>query len=87
MPCGGIYTVKPLQERKEWYDDCAWCEKFQDQDGKTPNHYVEEWDGLVLHSQCVKPWLFGTEEGRCVNIHKHLVEIDGKVFYAEGQER
>lgn len=87
MPCGGIYTVMPLEERKEWYDDCAWCHKFWDENGRAPNHYVEEWDGLMLHSQCVLPWLHRTAEGRCVNKHKHLIEVDHQVMYEEGEER
>ena len=85
MPCGGIYTVKPLTEWKEWYDSCCYCGKFI-LDGKTPDHYVEEWDGFMLHGVCVLPWL-KTEEGQCVNLHLHEVQVDGVVIYAEGQER
>jgi hypothetical protein len=86
MPCGGIYTCTPLKEKKEWYDDCAYCGKFY-RNGKTPNHYVEEWDGLMLHGACVMKWLRETEEGQCVNHHKHEVQVEGNVVYAEGQER
>jgi hypothetical protein len=86
MPCGGIYTVKPLTENKEWFDSCIYCSKFE-LNGKTPDHYVEEWDGFMLHGECVLKWLVESEEGQCVNLHLHEVQVDGKVVYAEGQER
>jgi hypothetical protein len=86
MPCGGIYTVKPLTENKEWFDSYIYCSKFE-LNGKTPDHYVEEWDGFMLHGECVLKWLVESEEGQCVNLHLHEVQVDGKVVYAEGQER
>lgn len=85
MPCGGVFTVQPLKEWKEWYDSCCFCNKFV-LNGKTPDHYVEEWDGFMLHGECVMAWL-KTEEGRCVNLHLHEVQVDGVVIYTEGQER
>lgn len=86
MPCGGVYTVQPIKEWKEWFDSCTYCDHFI-LNGKTPDHYVEEWDGLMLHGECVLKWLVETEEGQCVNLHLHEVQVDGKVVYTEGQER
>lgn len=86
MPCGGIYTVKPLTERKEWYDDCTYCEKFE-LNGKTPDHYVEEWDGLMLHGECVLAWLKESGDGQCVQVHLHEVQVNGVVVFKEGEPR
>lgn len=86
MPCGGIYTVKPLTEKKEWYDDCIHCGLFE-LNGKTPDHYVEEWDGLMLHGECVLTWLKESEEGRCVQVHLHEVQVNGVVVFKEGEPR
>jgi hypothetical protein len=88
MPCGGVYTVKPLKEWKEWYDSCAYCDKFKSETtGKTPDHYVEEWDGLMLHGECVLKWLVETDEGQCVQEHKHVVQVNGEIVFDEGQPR
>lgn len=86
MPCGGIYTVKPLTEKKEWYDDCTHCGEFE-LNGKTPDHYVEEWDGLMLHGECVLTWLEESEEGQCVQAHLHEVQVNGVVVFKEGEPR
>jgi hypothetical protein len=85
MPCGGVYTVKPLVKEENWYDRCALCGLFE-KNGKTTDHYIEEWDGFMLHGECVLAWL-KTDEGSIVNDHLHEVQIDGKVVYAEGQPR
>ena len=84
MPCGGIYTIKPLKNKTAWYDACALCGSFR-KNGKTPDHSVEEWE-FVLHGECVLKWL-ETEEGQCVNLHLHHVEINGKVLYEEKAPR
>lgn len=85
MPCGGVYTVTPLTKIESEWDICVYCNKFK-RNGKTPNHYVEEWDGFMLHGECVLPWL-ETDDGQVVMIHEHLVQVDGEVLYEEGEKR
>ena len=71
MPCGGIYPIKVPAKYT-----CIYCEK-----GDT-DHWAEEWDG-PLHGNCVVPFL-GTEEGKVIVDHKHLIKVHDKVLQEEG---
>ena len=82
MPCGGINPIAPLTEEisSDWH--CISCNEWLDPEGKTPDHFCEEFDG-VLHGGCVEEFL-KSPEGLCVIAHNHRIQIYDDVLQEEG---
>ncbi len=81
-PCGGVWPCKPLKEyiSPDWH--CFFCHKWEDKDGKLPDHHCEEWDAM-LHGGCVEEFL-KTDDGKLVIDHNHLIQIYDDVLQQEG---